>query len=69
MIPHEGEIADNLAQKGQQRIGPRRWDGIPGAQVSVVYTLLRILAAVQNVVGQTVADPAVFVVQLPERLL
>ena len=69
VIPHEGKIADDSAQEGQQRIGPRRRDGVPSTQVGVVHTFLRVLAAVQDVVGQTVADLTVFAVQLSERLL
>jgi len=51
VIPHQGKIADDLTEEGQQRVGPRWRDGVPCAEVGVAYAFLRILAAVQAAIA------------------
>lgn len=45
-------------------MGPCRGNGVPHPQVCIVDALLCVLPAVDDVIGQLAAQPAVFFVQL-----
>ena len=63
------QVSDNPPHKGGEPFRPLGRDGVPQAQPGVVDALLAVLRAGQDVLGNVLAQPAIFYGGLPDGLL
>ena len=66
LITVDGYITDDAEHERRQRVGPLRRNGIPDAQISIVYAFLGVPGIVQYVHSDRPAYRAVFVRQLSD---
>ena len=58
----DGDMPGDFSKKSTQNVGFSWWDGVPRRQICIADAFLRVFAGGKNVVGDSIAIPAVFLV-------